>query len=860
MKTKRLFGFLFLGAMLVLAGCGGQVATEPPQGKVIFLADPPEVQMGNCTILVWDASSAFEVRLDGELVTLGGNREVCPTETTIYVLEADLGTSVERRELEVRVMGAGEEPEVGIEPELQEQAGSPAPVAPGTPAYQAEAWVALGNPPGDLGYDIRYNFANHDIWYVTDGNAGFHISTDRGLTWKPSNSGISTFEGSSNMPVFSATVDPHNPNTIWIGTQNTGHIYKSTDGGANWIEMDNGVEPNTGLHFRGFTVDPRSSDIVYAMAEVETYVFTDAGKPVPYPDSPCQGGRIYRTTDGGKNWSLIWEGEALARYLWIDPTNPDVLYASTGIFDRCPLNMPPGAENAWEAGGVGVLKSTDGGKTWTSLGKANGLDMLHVGSLYMKPDDPQTLLAGTGAKIGNLDKPSGIVYLTRDGGETWQAVVTGDITIGAVEYCEQNPRVAYAAGETAVYRSEDGGLTWETYTDKTRGTWGPPGLYPAVPIDLQIDPDSPDCDRLFINNYIGANFLSTDGGKTWATATDGYSGASVLGLAVSSRDPNLVYAGVRMAMFVSEDGGEKWESISNPELVAGVLTLALDPSDDRHLLLVEGENQTIFPPVYESYDGGATWKRVFFLAPPAGTPEIAWGRMKFYEIAFAPSDPKIVYAATLNPPIIFETQVESDYIIGTGVYRSNDGGTTWAPANDDSIANLGFASIAVHPNDPQTVYAGTYGGGFYKTTNGGSSWTLLQSGLPTGFSIFRAIAIDPRNPETVLAGGKGGLFISTDGGGTWKQVTAGFPPEESVTAILIDPTHEGVIYLGTVRGGVLYSTDGGQNFHPLAQGLDLTVGNLTILKLGLSPDGSVLYAGTRGQGVYRLGTSVATQP
>jgi hypothetical protein len=109
MKTKKLFGILFLGAVLVLSGCGEQAATEPPQGEVIFLADPPEVQMGNCTMLVWDASSAFEVRLDGELVTLVGNREVCPTETTIYILEADLGTSVEHRELEVRVIGAEEQ-------------------------------------------------------------------------------------------------------------------------------------------------------------------------------------------------------------------------------------------------------------------------------------------------------------------------------------------------------------------------------------------------------------------------------------------------------------------------------------------------------------------------------------------------------------------------------------------------------------------------------------------------------------------------------------------------------------------------------------------------------------------------------
>ncbi len=184
MKAKRFFGSFFLGAILILVGCEKQAATEPTQGEVIFLADPAEIQAGNCTMLVWDASTAFEVRLDGVLVTLAGNQEVCPTENTIFVLEADLGTSVERQEVEVKVIGAGEQSEMGVTPEPEEQTGTPGPVMPGIPAYQADAWVALGNPPGDLGYDIRYNFSNHDIWYVTDATAGFHISTDRGLTWE----------------------------------------------------------------------------------------------------------------------------------------------------------------------------------------------------------------------------------------------------------------------------------------------------------------------------------------------------------------------------------------------------------------------------------------------------------------------------------------------------------------------------------------------------------------------------------------------------------------------------------------------------------------------------------------------------
>lgn len=221
-----------------------------------------------------------------------------------------------------------------------------------------------GRPPGDLGYDIRYNFADPQTWYVTDGSGGFFVSNDRGLTWHASNNGIASLEGTIIRPVFSATVDPHNPQTIWIGTQIVGHIYKSTDGGQTWVSMDNGVTPNAGLHFRGFTVDPRSSDIVYAQAEVDCYVLRQDCLSVALG---TQGGRVYRTVDGGKNWQVIWEGEALARYLWINPVDPQVMYVSTGIWDRNSLNLSREGEQAVRNSGLGILKTTDGGKTWTIL-------------------------------------------------------------------------------------------------------------------------------------------------------------------------------------------------------------------------------------------------------------------------------------------------------------------------------------------------------------------------------------------------------------------------------------------------------------------------------------------------------------
>ena len=764
---------------------------------------------------------------------------------------------------DLEVAAGGQMPPPGeVTPMPEPTSGTEPPASPaGARAYQAASWVRLGGPPGGLGYDFRYKFDDPETWYVTDAYTGFFFSHDRGLTWEPSNEGVARLEGTTIVPIFSATVDPHNPDVIWIGTQFSGHIYKSTDGGLTWTQMDNGVEPNQGHSFRGFTFDPRSSDIVYAAAEVEAHVFRDAGT-LPDARDQTQGGRVYRTLNGGESWGLIWEGVALARYVWIDPTDPDVLYVSTGFFDRSPLNEP---ENpiATDCGGVGVLKSLDGGQTWTELGHERGIKNLQISSLYMKPDDPQTLLGGGGTFyvppliVDGVETEHGGVYLTTDGGETWEAVLE-NVVITSVEYCDKNAQIAYAGGAKSVYRSEDGGHTWQRFGDDTRGTWGPPGLYPGVPVDIQVDPE--DCNRLFLNNYVGGNFLSTDGGQTWAVATQGYSGAAPTRVIVDAHDPWHVLAASRMAPFVSQDGGLTWEGLLYPELLTGIGTLELDPSDSDHLL---ASGDVVLAPILETYDGGKQWQpRLDWLNRlPDGTNEADWARLRVPRIAFAPSDPSIVYAATLHAPADPDLPLPEGWRHdGMGIYRSTDGGQTWKPANDEMTEELGLGYIAVDPTDPQTVYAGAYfDRGLFKTTNGGATWTPINEGLPQPYGYFNAMAVDPANPQVVYAAGRLGVFKSTNGGASWAQLTAGLDPLGGATAIIVDPTNSQVIYVGTSRLGVFYSEDGGSRFGPLRQGLD-EAGNLAIADLSLSADGRVLYAAVTGGGVYRLGTPSGPPP
>lgn len=185
-------------------------------------------------------------------------------------------------------------------------------------------------------------------------------------------------------------------------------------------------------------------------------------------------GVVYKTTNGGANWQAIWRGDSLARYIWIDPRDTNVLYVSTGIFDREAANSDP---LQGVPGGEGVLKSTDGGRTWANIN--NGLHNLYVGSLFMHPTDPDILLAGAG---NNQYNDGAGVYLTEDGGVTWKQTLSDVMQITSVEISTSDPEIAYAASRFYVYRSVNGGHSW---TPVTSGyTWGAPGAQTGFPIDF----------------------------------------------------------------------------------------------------------------------------------------------------------------------------------------------------------------------------------------------------------------------------------------------------------------------------------------------------------------------------------------
>jgi photosystem II stability/assembly factor-like uncharacterized protein len=730
--------------------------------------------------------------------------------------------------------------------------GEPPPDPP--PGY---VWTKTGGPSGGLGYDVRIHPLDKRIMFVTDNPSGVNKSCDAGITWTQRNQGITTRTGPSGdgVPIFSLTIDPANPDIVWAGTQDAKGIYKSTNGGEKWTKKDDGVTEGNEISFRGFGVHPDNSNIVFAGAEISSGILGHEFEKTR--------GKIYKTVNGGENWSCAWEGNNLVRFILFDPSNPKVMYASTGIFDR----------EAYNDEGVGILKSIDGGQTWSQInnGIPNSKGNRFAGFFEMHPVHHQVLFAASG---NNVHGPGG-VFRTKNGGLNWEKKLSDDI-FTIVTISSSDPNVVYAGSSRAFYRSEDGGDTWRRLWKQAEDCWGPPGVRAGFPISAVVDPEDPY--TLFANNYGGGNFKSTDGAETWVDASKGYTGAHLHAIAMDADDPAVIYALGRSGPFRSPNGGDDWIGLAfSPANSKEWNAIALNPHNSEEILIADEFEGVLL----KSVNKGSSWREVF-RHPDAGRGGAKQSRHGFKALAYAPANPKIIYAgmrkgrSTING--IFPAQPSF------GMYKSIDGARTWVPINNglgSSLININC--IAVHPVNSKIVYIGTWKDGVYKTTDGGLNWMYMSNGLAS--ADIRSLCIDPQNPQVVYAGlGEGaGIFKTINGGELWEETNKGIilkcpsallpigkvrlgismepPPRRSlrtdyytvpwtsIWSIVIDPTDSQRLYAADHQSGIYLSADGGANWVPINEGLT----NKAVTALEISNDGRILYAATEGAGVFRLG-------
>lgn len=344
---------------------------------------------------------------------------------------------------------------------------------------------------------------------------------------------------------------------------------------------------------------------------------------------------------------------------------------------------------------------------------------------------------------------------------------------------------------------------------------------------------------------------------TWHT--DGPAGEIVYSIAAepSSTASNHVYAGTTNGVYKADTATLNWVAASNglPTNAAdGTLLTVLSLAVDPQLPLLGS------PIIYAGTNQLGTATTLLFRSTDGGATWAPTGLP-------APSGIGGVFGLVIDPTPVADPQTQRTLYVatfgGAGIYKSTDSGSTFsANTANNGLGNEFVIALGLHVTPPNVhvLYASTSFAGVYKSTDGGASWTAVNTGLPTtpgGFSIIESLAIEPTNPNIVYAGTGGGVYRTSDGGVTWNAANTGLT-DLQVISVVIDPATFSTIYAGTIAqdqsGGVFKSTNGGNTWSPLNDGLT----NKHVHSLAADPaNPGRLYVGTSDDGVFAIQQSSA---
>jgi photosystem II stability/assembly factor-like uncharacterized protein len=461
---------------------------------------------------------------------------------------------------------------------------------------------------------------------------------------------------------------------------------------------------------------------------------------------------------GVNRWTAIGPDGTNVVALAIDPRTPSTAFAGTL--------------------GSGVLKTVDGGASWTT---ANGaLPATNVLALAIDPSTPSTLFAGTDAGV----------FKSTNSGKSWSAANGGQAsmpqsTVNALAIGSDSPVTLYAATSRGVFKSIDGAANWISINV------GLSGLTPRV---IALDPTSPTTLYVGVDDYeqdvrYGV-FKSTDAGTSWSriytTTPYGDGGApAVVAIGVDPRAPSRLYLALSFGdLLISQDGGANWSRVKVPP--PELWSLAIDPAAPATLYA-----GTYSGGVSRSTDAGDHWTSV------TDGPLAAASINVFALSAWASAT---VYAGG-----------------GTGIFRSADSGATWTRLTL-GVRNVGASELVVDPAAPSTIYTAA-GSVVAKTTDGGIGW--VDSTVATADQWINSLVIDPASPSTLYAsaGFAPPVYKSTDAGAHWVAASRGLPDFGDVQAIAIAPSAPSTLYVGVAFAGVSKSTDGGLSWSRVNNGL-----------------------------------------
>jgi photosystem II stability/assembly factor-like uncharacterized protein len=677
------------------------------------------------------------------------------------------------------------------------------------------------------------NDGGKTLIYVGAASGGVWKSLDSGTTFKP------VFDKMPVQSIGSIAIDPSNAKTVWVGTGESwtrnsvsigDGIYKSTDGGETWTNM--GL-PESERIVR-VIVHPKNGNIVYACVPGKLW-----------SDSKDRG--VYKTTDGGKTWTLALAGKNLSNGcsgLSIDPKNPDVLFAGMWDFRRKGWTFRSGGDGPDAPSASGLYRTADGGRTWTQLTPAT-----------------------------NKGLPGG----------SWGRV--------EVAIAPSNANIVYALIESAkssLFRSSDGGVTWQPRDHSEQMVWRP--FYFAR---LVVDPTNPN--RVFKPD--GGLIVSEDGGESFSGSSGGSHG-DWHDVWIDPDNPKHVIGGDDGGFWMSFDGGNRWWKNNNLP-ISQFYHVSLDDKDPYNVYGGLQDNSSWVGP--SAYPGGITnarWENLynsdgFYTLVDPTDPDAVYaegqggyvGRVDRKTMASRDIQPKANYKEKLrfnwNTPIhASPTRKGTIYIGAQFLFRSRDRGDTWDRISPDLSTNdpekqkqeqsggvtidnssaemhTTIYSISESPKDANVIWVGTDDGNVQVTRNAGGSWTNVVGNVPdlpkaSWVSWVEASRFDAATAYAVFDRHTFGdmtpwVYRTTDYGKTWTRIVS---PAQGVRGyahvIKEDTVAKGLLFVGTELG-LWISVDAGATWAEFKGG---NFPSVAVREVQVQPRENDLVIATHGRGIW----------